>query len=417
MKNKQILLARRPRGPVQEEDFRMVETDVLPIRDGQVLTRVHYLSLDPYMRGRMDEAKSYAPPQPLGEVMIGGTVGEVIESKNPEVQARRHRRRAWPAGRSTQVTDGAGLRKLDVARIPLSAYLGCVGMPGVTAWYGLTQIGKPKAGETVVVSAAAAPSAAWSASWRSCAAAARSGSPAGRRSATWSQASSASTPASTTRRRRFADDLEGRDARTGSTSTSRTWAATVFDAALARMNAFGRVARLRADRRLQRPAAWPSRTSARSWSNRLTLQGFIVSEHLELWPQALAELAQHVAARTDPVSRDHRARAGRARPRAFIGLLKGENVGKQLVKLVSAAQRPSCVKTTSSQRSVRLVVAQDVDAVGGAHLEVAVIGPVPAIDHVDHFADASAQLEPPRRLFAAVAGMAVHPNVHETGNG
>ena len=80
MKNKQILLARRPRGPVQEEDFRMVETDVLPIRDGQVLTRVLYLSLDPYMRGRMNDVKSYIPPFVLGETMGGGAVGHVVES-------------------------------------------------------------------------------------------------------------------------------------------------------------------------------------------------------------------------------------------------------------------------------------------------------------------------------------------------
>ena len=82
MKNKQIVLARRPRGFVEEDDFRIVETEVPPVADGQLLTRVHYLSLDPYMRGRMEESKSYAAPQPLGEVMIGGTVAEVVESKN-----------------------------------------------------------------------------------------------------------------------------------------------------------------------------------------------------------------------------------------------------------------------------------------------------------------------------------------------
>src|SRR4051812_45808928 len=153
MKNLQVHLARRPRGQVEEADFRLVEAEIPRVHDGQVLTRVQYLSLDPYMRGRMDEAKSYAPPQPLGEVMIGGTVAEVIESKNPEL--RPGDIVAGMAGwQQYQVTGGAGLRKLDVAQIPPSAYLGCVGMPGVTAWYGLTQIGKPKEGETVVVSAA-----------------------------------------------------------------------------------------------------------------------------------------------------------------------------------------------------------------------------------------------------------------------
>ncbi|HEY5677878.1 MAG TPA: NADP-dependent oxidoreductase, partial [Myxococcales bacterium] len=86
MKNRQIVLARRPRGQVEQADFRMVETDLLPVRDGQALTRIHYLSLDPYMRGRMDERKSYAPPQPLGEVMIGATVAEVLESRDPSLE-------------------------------------------------------------------------------------------------------------------------------------------------------------------------------------------------------------------------------------------------------------------------------------------------------------------------------------------
>ena len=154
MKNEQIVLARRPRGLVEEDDFRLVETEVPPAGEGQVLTRVHYLSLDPYMRGRMEEAKSYAAPQPLGQVMIGGTVAEVIESKNAPFD-----RGDFVVGmagwQQYQVTDGAGLRKIDVSVIPPSAYLGPAGMPGVTAWYGLTQIGKPQRGETVVVSAAA----------------------------------------------------------------------------------------------------------------------------------------------------------------------------------------------------------------------------------------------------------------------
>jgi len=154
MKNKQVLLAKRPRGRVEEADFRIVETETPAVQDGQLLTRVHYLSLDPYMRGRMDESKSYAPSHPLGAVMIGGTVAEVVESKNPKFKPGDFvvGMAGW---QQCQVSDGAGLRKIDVSVIPPPAYLGCVGMPGVTAWYGLTQIGKPKEGETVVVSAAA----------------------------------------------------------------------------------------------------------------------------------------------------------------------------------------------------------------------------------------------------------------------
>src|SRR5215469_2954017 len=134
MKNKQVLLARRPQGAVVEDDFRLVETEIPPLRDGQLLTRVHYLSLDPYMRGRMDESKSYAAPQPVGEVMIGGTVAEVLESRNPEFKPGDFvvGMAGW---QQFQVTGGEGLRKVDVSVIPPSAYLGAVGMPGVTAWY------------------------------------------------------------------------------------------------------------------------------------------------------------------------------------------------------------------------------------------------------------------------------------------
>src|SRR5947207_15178514 len=117
MKNLQVHLARRPRGQVEEADFRLVEAEIPRVHDSQALTRVHYLSLDPYMRGRMDESKSYAPPQPLGAVMIGGTVAEVIESKNPELEAGDFvvGMAGW---QEYQVTDGAGLRKIDVSVIP-----------------------------------------------------------------------------------------------------------------------------------------------------------------------------------------------------------------------------------------------------------------------------------------------------------
>src|ERR1700741_3080707 len=154
MKNQQVLLARRPSGPGVEDDCVLVESEVPQVRDGQLLTRVHWLSLDPYMRGRMNDAKSYAAPQPVGEGMIGGTVAEVVESKNARFKPGDFvvGMAGW---QQYQVSDGAGLRRIDVSVIPASAWLGPGGMPGVTAWYGLTQIGKPKEGETVVVSAAA----------------------------------------------------------------------------------------------------------------------------------------------------------------------------------------------------------------------------------------------------------------------
>ena len=151
--NKQVLLASRPQGAVTEDNFRLVEVPVAKPDAGEVLVRNEWLSLDPYMRGRMSDAKSYAPSAQIGEVMVGQTVGEVIESQD---------RRFKPGDKVlTQlgwqlygVTKASELTPIDAKRAPASYYLGLLGMPGITAWFGLSEIGQPKAGETVVVSAA-----------------------------------------------------------------------------------------------------------------------------------------------------------------------------------------------------------------------------------------------------------------------
>ena len=155
--NRQILLASRPVGEPTVDNFRLVETPVSELAEGQVLVRNHYLSLDPYMRWRMNDAKSYAAPQALNEVMVGGTAGEVVASKNPLFAVGDAVRGAggWQLYRLFDAGQSGMLQKIDTTRAPLTAYLGAVGMPGVTAWYGLVQIINPQAGETVVVSAAA----------------------------------------------------------------------------------------------------------------------------------------------------------------------------------------------------------------------------------------------------------------------
>ncbi|WP_310674449.1 NADP-dependent oxidoreductase, partial [Burkholderia multivorans] len=151
--NRQVLLVSRPQQAASVDNFRLVETPLAPLADGELRVRNHFLSLDPYMRGRMNDAKSYAPPQPLDEVMIGGTAGEVIESRHPDfaVGDRVVGQFGW---QEYGTSNGAGLRKVDTSRVPLSAWLGVTGMPGVTAWVGLNRIIKPKAGDTIVVSAA-----------------------------------------------------------------------------------------------------------------------------------------------------------------------------------------------------------------------------------------------------------------------
>ena len=155
-RNQQIVLDNRPQGEAVASNFKLVATDTPPLQDGQVLVRHHYLSLDPYMRGRMNESKSYAASQALGEVMIGGTVGEVAESKHPKyaVGDKVVGMGGWQEYSVVNADQPGALRKVDTTHVPLSHYLGAVGMPGVTAWYGLVKIIAPKEGDTVVVSAA-----------------------------------------------------------------------------------------------------------------------------------------------------------------------------------------------------------------------------------------------------------------------
>ena len=151
--NKQVLLVNRPQGAVTEDNFRIVSAPVATPGAGQVLVRNEWLSLDPYMRGRMTDAKSYAPSVRLGEVMVGQTVGEVIESRD----ARFRPGDKVLTGLGWQlygVAAGDDLTPIDVRRAPASYYLGILGMPGMTAWLGLAEIGRPQAGETVAVSAA-----------------------------------------------------------------------------------------------------------------------------------------------------------------------------------------------------------------------------------------------------------------------
>src|SRR3982750_3841737 len=156
LQNKQWLLISRATGEPTPENFKLIEVEVPDLQDGEVLVRHRYLSLDPYMRGRMTDAKNYATLQPRNEVMIGGTVGEVAASKNPAFAVGDPvvGMGGWQLYQRVGTAELGGLRKVDTSRIPLSAYLGAVGMPGVTAWYGLNRVIEPKAGQTIVVSAA-----------------------------------------------------------------------------------------------------------------------------------------------------------------------------------------------------------------------------------------------------------------------
>ena len=151
--NRQILLKSRPEGAPSLGNFELVERPIPEPGEGEVLMRTLYLSLDPYMRGRMSAAKSYAKPAAVGEPMVGGTVGEIVASRNPKF-AVGEIVLGYGGWQDYALSGGTALRKLDPAAAPVSTALGVLGMPGMTAYVGLTEIGQPKPGETVVVAAA-----------------------------------------------------------------------------------------------------------------------------------------------------------------------------------------------------------------------------------------------------------------------
>ena len=335
--NKQILLASRPQGEASAANFRLVETPVPALQDGQVLVRHHYLSLDPYMRGRMDDAKSYAAPQPLNEVMIGGTVGEVIESRHAgfALGDKVVGQGGWQEYAVVDATQSGVLRKVDVARLPLSAHLGAVGMPGVTAWYGLMKICKPQPGETVVVSAASGAVGSvvgQLAKAKGCRAVGIAGGPDKCRYVVeelgfdacidYKQHEGAKALA-TALKDACPKGIDGYFENVGG---------TILDAVMLRMNAFGRMAlcgMIAGYNGEPIPMANPQLIL----KSRLTLQGFIVSEHMTVWPEALKELGGMVAG-GQLKYRESIAQGIESAPEAFLGLLKGKNFGKQLVKLI-----------------------------------------------------------------------------------
>jgi len=334
--NRQIHLVSRPSGEAEASNFRLIEQPLGEPRDGQVLVRHHFLSLDPYMRGRMNDAKSYAQPQPLGQVMQGGTVGVVVKSKHPGY-AEGDSVVGFGGWQEYSIVDAGvpgTLRKVDTSRVPLSAYLGAVGMPGVTAWYGLMKICEPKPGQTIVVSAAsgAVGSAVGQlAKTRGCRAVGVAGGAdkcryvvdelgfdacvdykAHRDSKSLYQALKAATP----------DGIDGNFENVGG---------MVLDVVLARMNAFGRIALCGMISGYDGEPI-PLQQPQLLLQSRLRIEGFIVSEHMEVWPEALKELGMLVA--TGKLKyRESVADGIAAAPAAFLGLLKGKNFGKQLVKL------------------------------------------------------------------------------------
>jgi NADPH-dependent curcumin reductase CurA len=335
--NTQIVLDNRPVGEAVASNFKLVTTDTPALADGQVLVRHHYLSLDPYMRGRMNEGKSYAAAQALGEVMIGGTAGEVAESRHPKfaVGDKVVGMGGWQAYSVVDANVPGMLRRVDTTYVPLSHYLGAVGMPGVTAWYGLVKIINPKAGETVVVSAATgAVGSAFGAlaKARGCRVVGIAGGTDKCNYAVQDLGFDACVDY-----KEHADYISLSKALkvacpNGIDGYFENVGGMVLDAVLLRTNAFARIAVCGMIAGYN-GAPLPMANPALILVNRLKVEGFIVSEHMEVWPEALTELGTLVGSgKLRP--RESVAQGLENAPEAFLGLLKGKNFGKQLVKLI-----------------------------------------------------------------------------------
>jgi hypothetical protein len=328
MRNRRVLLASRPSGWVSEANFRIEEGPVPQPGEGEVLVKNLWLSLDPYMRGRMSDAKSYVKGVELGEVMVGQTAGEVLESRHPGLKAgdKVLTQLGWQLYGATREA-----MRVDASRAPLSAYLGALGMPGMTAYFGLKEIGQPKAGETVVVSAASG----------------AVGSVVGQLAKVWGCravgiAGGAAKCDYVKRELGFDACVDYKAAKLGEALKHAcpggvdvyfdNVGGQIFDTLLTQMNLFSRVVvcGLISDYNATEPYG------IRNWRavlvNRIRLRGMIVFDWKERYGEALAALGGYYS-EGKLKYRESVIEGLENAPRGLIALLKGENFGKQLVKL------------------------------------------------------------------------------------
>jgi NADPH-dependent curcumin reductase CurA len=330
--NRQIVLRRRPVGEPRLEDFDLVESPVPAPDEGEILTRTIYLSLDPYMRGRMNEGRSYTGGMNpgLGDVMVGGTVGEVIESRTA-AYAPGDIVVGFNGWQSYGVARGPGLRKVDPLVAPVSTALGVLGMPGMTAYVGLLDIGRPRPGETVVVSAASGAVGSvvgQLARIKGCRAVGVAGSPA---KCDYAVRELGFDACVNYKDADFPERL--REACPGGIDVYfENTGGAILDAVLGLVNVRARIplCGLIAQYNATGPVSGPD------WrpllTGRVLVQGFIVSDHQDRMADFLADCGGwyregRLRYREDIVEGLPGA------PRAFIGLLRGENFGKLLVKV------------------------------------------------------------------------------------
>jgi len=328
----QIVLAKRPVGDVTPDCFREETVPLPALTDGQLLIRQRFLSLDPYMRPRMTELRSYTPPFALGQPLTGGSVGEVVDSRNPKF-AKGDLVIGMLNWASHTVHDGKGLRKIEAGGVPLSAYLGVLGMPSFTAWYGMKHICKPKAGETVFVSAATGAVGQVAGQLAKLAGAKVVGCAGDQDKCVWAVREAGYDACFNHRTERDYGAVLDKLCPQGIDADFENVGGKLFHAVFERMNNFGRIAFCGAISEYQdtQPMAGPSKMFS-IVQKRLTLQGFIVSDHVALMGDFVNDVAPLLPS-GKLKSRETVVDGLSKAPQAFIGLLKGENFGKLVVKI------------------------------------------------------------------------------------
>ena len=330
-----IVLAARPKGKPTDADFRIEKTPVPRPGAHELLLRSRYLSLDPYMRGRMDDKKSYAAPLQLGDVMTGESVALVVLSNVPDF-APGDIVLAQTGWQTHHVSDGKGLRKIDPQTAPVTARLGVLGMPGFTAYCGLRFIGRPEAGETVVVAAASGPVGSLVGQLAKLAGAKSVGIAGGSEKCKFVRDVLGFDEVLDHKSPKFPDEL-ARACSAGIDVYFENVGGPIWQAVMPLLNKFARVPVCGLIAQYNGISAAEEKNSAASTmrevlSKSLTLRGFIYSDLLEYYPDFLAEVGDalrdgKIKYREDIVEGIENA------PEAFIGMLDGRNYGKLIIKV------------------------------------------------------------------------------------
>lgn len=332
LQSREIRLKQRPVGMPSVHDFELVTVPVPPRRHGELLVQNLYMSVDPYMRGRMMGQGSYVEPFPLGQALDGGCVGRVVESRGGPLQVGDYvlGRQGW---REYYVSDGSDLRPIDPTLAPPQAYLGVLGMPGLTAYVGLLDIGQPQAGHTVLVSAAAGAVGAivcQIAKRQGCRVVGSAGSAA---KVAWLRETAGVDAAFNYKEVTSLSEALQRHCPDGVDVYFENVGGAHLEAALDHMNVFGRIVLCgmisQYNDALSASGPRNLRVAVRK---RLILKGFIVSDHLDRQAQFLADMAAWIAA-GDITWQETIMEGIESAPQAFIGLFTGENTGKMLVRL------------------------------------------------------------------------------------